>query len=208
MARSVVAIGRLGSERKFATPRASCRSRRRGRAGLRRPAANGSSSPNGSAAPAPLPDRPGCRRRSGHRAPRRLRAAPRAAGCRQRSRVGRIEEQDAGEARAPARRQLPVLALDVVDDCRPRPGEQRRDDQTDALAGPRRRETEHVLRSIMAQIVTAEASEHNAVRLEEACLADLWRGRPARRAIGGRFLGLARPPHRHADCDRDRREAA
>ena len=112
------------------------------------------------------------------------------------------------EARPPARGQLPVLALDVVDDGGPRPGEQRRDDQADAFAGPGGREAQHVLRSIMAQIVTTEASEHNAVRPEEARFADFKSGRPARRAIGGRFLGLARAPHRHADCDRDRREAA
>jgi hypothetical protein len=48
-------------------------------------------------------------------------------------RVGRIEEEDAGEPRAPARGQLPVLALDIVDDCGPRPGEQRRDDESDRL---------------------------------------------------------------------------
>src|SRR6516225_1222527 len=65
-------------------------------------------------------------------------------------RIGGIEEEDASEARAPARGQLPVLALDVVDDCGPRPGEQRRDDESDALARPGRRKAQHMLRSIMA----------------------------------------------------------
>jgi hypothetical protein len=64
--------------------------------------------------------------------------------------VGRIEEEDAGEACAPTRGQLPVLALDVVDDRGPRPGEQRGDNETHALAGPGGREAEHVLRSVVA----------------------------------------------------------
>src|SRR5262249_30619002 len=60
----------------------------------------------------------------------------------------------------------------------------------------------------MAQIVATEAAEHNAVRPEEARFADFRGARPARRAIGGRSFGRARPPHRHANCDRNRREAA
>ena len=40
----------------------------------------------------------------------------------------------AAEARAPAGGQRPVLALDVVDDRRARPGQQRRHDEADALA--------------------------------------------------------------------------
>src|SRR3546814_3182141 len=51
-----------------------------------------------------------------------------------RSRVGRIEQQDPVETRAEACGQLPVLALDVMDDGRPRPGQQRRDHKPDALA--------------------------------------------------------------------------
>ncbi len=122
--------------------------------------------------------------------------------------VGRVEQEHAAEARAPAGGQLPVLALDVVDDRGARPGEQGRDDQADALAGPGRRETQNMFRAIMAQIVDAETAEHDAVRPEQAGIADFARRRPARRAIGGDFLGFARAPHRHADCDRDRGEAA
>ena len=68
--------------------------------------------------------------------------------------VGRIEQQHAAEARAPAGGQRPVLALDVVDDRRARPGQQRRHDEADALAGPRRRETQHMLRAVVAKIVS------------------------------------------------------
>ena len=50
-------------------------------------------------------------------------------------RVGRIEQQHAAMPRAKAGGQRPVLALDVVDDGRARPGQQRRNDEADALAG-------------------------------------------------------------------------
>src|SRR3546814_6009223 len=49
-----------------------------------------------------------------------------------RSRVGRIEQQDPVETRAEACGQLPVLALDDMDDGRPRPGQQRRDHKRSA----------------------------------------------------------------------------
>ena len=43
-------------------------------------------------------------------------------------RIGRIEQQHAAEPRPPSGGQRPVLALDVVDDRRARPGQQRRHD--------------------------------------------------------------------------------
>ena len=49
-------------------------------------------------------------------------------------RIGRIEQEAMGELRPPSRRQLPVLALDVVYDRRRGPGQQRRQDKADALA--------------------------------------------------------------------------
>ena len=118
--------------------RASCPPRRRGHAGWRRPGANGWSSPNGCGARARPRDRPARRRRSGRRAPPIRRAGPRAADCRQRTcaLVGsnsRTREKLAREAGG----ELPVLALDVMDDGRARPGEQRRHDQADALAADR-----------------------------------------------------------------------
>ena len=48
--------------------------------------------------------------------------------------IGRIEQQAMGELRPPSRRELPVLALDVVYDRRRGPGQQRRQDKADALA--------------------------------------------------------------------------
>ena len=78
------------------------------------------------------------------------------------ARIGRIEQQAVREARAPAGGQLPVLALDVVNDGGAWPGQQRRNDQADALAGTRRREGHHMLGTVVAQIVLAEAAEEHA----------------------------------------------
>ena len=70
--------------------------------------------------------------------------------------------------RAKAGGELPVLALDVVDDGRAGPGQQRRHDQADALAATRRREAQHMLGPVMAQIVALVAAEHDAVGSEQA----------------------------------------
>ncbi|MNL05147.1 hypothetical protein D3C87_1257300 [compost metagenome] len=51
-----------------------------------------------------------------------------------RLRIGRIEQQAVREARAPAGREAPVLALDVVDHGRARPGQQRGHHETHAFA--------------------------------------------------------------------------
>ena len=81
-------------------------------------------------------------------------------------RVGRIEQQHAAEPRSPAGGQPPVLALDVVDDRRARPGQERRHDEADALAGSRRREAQHMFRAVVAQIGAAPAAEHDAVGMQ------------------------------------------
>ena len=101
-------------------------------------------------------------------------------------RVGRIEQQHAPEARTPAGGERPILALDVMDDRRARPGKQRRHDEADALAGSRRCEAEHMLWPVMAQIVACEAPEHDALLAEQARGAHFAGRRPARRAIAAR----------------------
>ena len=63
--------------------------------------------------------------------------------------VGRIEQQDAAVSGAKARRQIPVLALDIMDDAAARPSEQRRDDETHAFAGTGRRKAENMLGTIV-----------------------------------------------------------
>ena len=113
-------------------------------------------------------DRPARRRRSGRRGPPIRRGGPRAADCRRRTSrlVGSNSSTRPCCARKPAV-SCPVLALDVVDDGRARPGQQRRHDQADALAGARRREAQHMLRSVMAEIVALELAEHDAIRAEQ-----------------------------------------
>ena len=141
--------------------------------------ANGSSSPNGSAARARLPDRPGRRRCSGRRALPLRRGEPRAAGCRRRSR--RWSDRTAARARSgrAIRPSAPVLALDVVDDRRARPGQQCRDDEADALAAAGRREAQHMLGSVMAQILAAPPPEEHAVRAEAGRRAGSPSSRPS-----------------------------
>ncbi len=102
-------------------------------------------------------------------------------------------------ARPEARGQLPVLALDVVNDRAARPGQQGRHDQADTLAASRRRKAQNVLRSVMAQVVGAELAQHYAIGTHQTRVACLAHCRPARRAVGGHVLGLARAPDRHAD---------
>lgn len=69
--------------------------------------------------------------------------------------IGRVEEQAVREASAPTSGQLPVLALDIVDDGRPRPAHQRRYDEADALAGPGRRERHDMLGAVVPEIALA-----------------------------------------------------
>ncbi len=63
--------------------------------------------------------------------------------------------------------ELPVLPLDVVDDGRARPGQQRRHDQADALARTGRGEAQDMLGAVVAQIVALEPAEHDAIGAEQ-----------------------------------------
>src|SRR3546814_14628518 len=83
-----------------------------------------------------------------------------------RARVGRVEQQAVREALSPAGRELPVLALDVVDDGGTGPGQQRRDHEATALARARRREAHDALRAITAQVVALHPSEAPDARTE------------------------------------------
>src|SRR3546814_9755255 len=86
------------------------------------------------------------------------------------------------EARAPAGGALPVFALDVVDDGRRGPGQQRRHHQTDTFARARGREGQDVFRAFVAQVLAAVLAEENAGRLRQARLVNVIRVRPAGRA--------------------------
>ena len=109
---------------------------------------------------------------------------------------------------AEARGQRPVLALDVMNDGRARPGQKRGDNKADAFARSGGRETENMLRSVVAQIVALHPSQHDAIRPEEACVSDLHRRSPPRRSIGFDILGFAGAPDGHADGDRDGNKTA
>jgi hypothetical protein len=119
-----------------------------------------------------------------------------------RLRIGRVEQQAVREARAPAGGDLPVLALDVVDDGGCRPGlKQRRHHQAHAFARARGREGQDVFRAFMTQVLAIVLAEEHAGRLREARLANVMRIRPARRAVGRDQARLPRAPDRHGDGD-------
>ena len=116
-----------------------------------------------------------------------------------RVRIGRIEQQHAAVLRAEAGGELPVLTLDVVNDGRARPGEQRWNDQADALARSGRCEAQHMLRTVMPEVVALEATEYDAIRSKQAGSHDLSGRRPAGRTIGFDIVGLAGAQDRHED---------
>ena len=65
--------------------------------------------------------------------------------------------------------------------------------EADAFARTRRRETKHMLRPIMAQIVAARAAEHDAVGAEQSGVWLYRRFGPSRRTRVATFLRLPRP---------------
>ena len=64
-----------------------------------------------------------------------------------------------------------------MDNGRTRPGQERRDDQSDALSRSCRRKAEDVLRSVVAKIVVTETAEDDTVRMEEHGSTNLGLGR-------------------------------
>ena len=110
------------------------------------------------------------------------------------SRIGRVEQKAVRESRPPTGRQVPILALDVVNHGRRCPGQQGRQHQTNALARARRSKAHHMLWTIMAEIVVVEAAEEDALCPEQAGVNDLLWRRPPRRAVGRDQLILPRAP--------------
>ena len=95
-----------------------------------------------------------------------------------------------------------------MDDATSRPSQKRRDNKSDALAGSGRREAQHMLRSIMPQILSLDTPEDHAVCPGEAGTSNLKLARPTCRTICGRCLRLPSPPYRHRKCDYDRDDPA
>src|SRR3546814_13960638 len=77
-----------------------------------------------------------------------------------------------------------------MDDAASRPGQQRRHDEADALAGPRGGEAKDMLRPVMAQIVAIVSAEQDAIRAEQTGGSNLAIFRPSRRAVGGDIAGF------------------
>jgi hypothetical protein len=113
--------------------------------------------------------------------------------------IGRVEEQAVRETCAPAGGQLPVLALDVVDDGRAGPAQQRRHDQTHALARPRRRERHDVLRALMPQVAALKCPEEGSCVGEKAGPSDVRQTCPAGGTIGRDMAALPCTPQRSSD---------
>ena len=86
-------------------------------------------------------------------------------------RIGGVEQQAVRELRAPAGGELPVLALDVVDDGRAGPGHEGGHHQADALAGAGGSHGQHVLGAVVAQVAPIADPEHDALAGEEPRLA-------------------------------------
>src|SRR3546814_6697647 len=76
-----------------------------------------------------------------------------------RLRIGRVEQQAMREARAPPCGDLPVLALDVVDDGGRGPAQERRNDKTHAFARARGREGQDMLWPFVAQVLAIMLAE-------------------------------------------------
>ncbi len=120
--------------------------------------------------------------------------------------IGGIELQHPAKASPPTGGQLPVLALNVMNDGRAWPGEERRHNEPHALARSRWGEAEHVLGPVMAQVVRSKPAQDHAIGTEEPGPADVLGLSPACGAVSGHPPRLPRPPdrqrHRHDDGQR------
>src|SRR5688572_7610403 len=100
------------------------------------------------------------------------------------------------EFRPPAGSQLPVLALDVVNNRRAGPGQKRRNHEAHALARASRRKSHDVLRPVMAQIAIFQLAEKDPCRPKKPYLFDLPPRGPARGAVCRDQTALPCPPKR------------
>ena len=110
-----------------------------------------------------------------------------------------VEQQNLAELRAETGCQVPVFALDVVDDGRGRPGQQGRDDKPDALAAAGRREAEDVLRTVVAKIALFMLAQHGTMIAQQSRASNLGLISPSCGAERRRPFQFARAPHRHGD---------
>jgi hypothetical protein len=89
-----------------------------------------------------------------------------------------------------------------MDHGRCRPAQQRGNDQAHALAGARRREGYHMLRSFVAQVAAVfgrHPAEEDTGRFGQPGFDDLLALSPTRRSVGRDALGQPGAPHSQAD---------
>src|SRR6266436_9963429 len=122
--------------------------------------------------------------------------------------IGWVEQEYRSKAGAPTGGQLKVLALDVVDDRGARPGQQGRNDQTDALARTCRGKAKDMLGTVVPDIAAIKAAEDHSLRPEKPGPPDLPCIGPARRAVRCHLPDFLRPPHRQHDGNADSGEPA
>ena len=115
--------------------------------------------------------------------------------------IGGIEQQAVRELGPPAGGQLPILALDVVDHGGADPSQQGWHDEANALARPRRRDRQHMLGAVVAQIPLVVEAQHDAFVGKQVGIAHITEIRPAGRAIGCGLLVEAGPPGGSPDGD-------
>ncbi|SFA59677.1 hypothetical protein SAMN04487972_1252 [Paracoccus halophilus] len=113
--------------------------------------------------------------------------------------IGRIEQQDAAMTGPETCGQIPVLALDVMDNATSRPGQQRRHDEAHALAGSGWRKAQHMLGAVMTKIILAVPPQHDAIGAEQSGRMDFLILGPSRRTVGGNIAGFPCPDDRHEE---------
>ena len=82
------------------------------------------------------------------------------------------------------------------------------DHKPDTLSGPGWRETQDMLRTIVAQILAAPLAEQDAIMAEQSGTANFRGLCPSGRAVGGDALHFSRPPDRHGDRHDDGGDSA
>src|SRR6185295_356212 len=95
-----------------------------------------------------------------------------------------------------------------MDDATSRPSQECGYDKPHPLAGSGRREAQHMLRSIMPQIMPLDTPEDHAVGPGEAGTSNVKQARPTCRTVCGCCLRLPSPPYRHRKCGYDRDDPA
>jgi hypothetical protein len=95
-----------------------------------------------------------------------------------------------------------------MDNATSRPGQERGDNKSHALTGSGGSEAQHMLRSIVPEIMSLKTTEHNAVQAGETSSTKLQLTRPPCGTVRRRRFRFPGPPHRHRECGHDRDDPA